>query len=275
VEFPYEKQPQCIADPTKNYSLSLYVKCNKNIKKENAVPKLISENPCEYQILLEVDRGCPIVSLSVLLSFITVHTPLFSVGFIVLGLALGIYGRSMWPTVIFGLVAFSVTILGMIIMYEYVLPFNVEVWILWISFLGSTIVGMVVACFVAKHDWIGFVLLGAWLGATSTLFLSNIYARVVAGVFVGYKTWNQNRVMGLIAGAALIVIPFAYTYVFNEITFWICFAAITAVCAYSAFAIKDLLITIATSFLGSYLAVRVFSYLLTKIGSVIDFRRIS
>ena len=99
----------CSANTSQNYSLTLYVKCNKDLKKENASLKVISESQCGYSIMMEVDKGCPVVSLSVIMAFITLHTPLFSVGFIVLGVALGIFGRSMWTTVIFGLVAFSAT----------------------------------------------------------------------------------------------------------------------------------------------------------------------
>ena len=138
------------------------------------------------------------------------------------------------------------------------LPFDAPLWTLWLAFFASAGIGMTVACFSAKYDTVGFVLLGAWLGATSTIFLSDIYARVAFAIFVVYKMWHKNLSMGLLVGAGLITIPIAYTYVFNEITFWLCFIAITAVCAYAAFAIKDLLITLATSLLGAYVAVRVF-----------------
>ena len=142
-------------------------------------------------------------------------------------------------------------------MYEFVLPFNAPLWSLWLSFFGCVLVGAIVAGFTARFDWIGFILLGAWLGVTSTIFLSNIYARVAVAVFVLYKMWQKNLKMALIISACIIIIPFFYVYVFNEITFWICFIVIAIVYAYAAYVIKDLLNTIATSLLGSYLAVRV------------------
>lgn len=109
----------CKENELLNYTLLLYVKCNSGINKDTALPTLISKSECTYSVMLEVDKGCPIVSLSVILEFITMHTPLFSVGFIVLGVALGIFGRSMWPTVVFGLVTFSCIVVLMVL---YILP---------------------------------------------------------------------------------------------------------------------------------------------------------
>ncbi len=149
-------------------------------------------------------------------------------------------------------------------LYEYVLPFDAPLWSLWVAFFASAGIGVTVACFSARYDWVGFVLLGAWLGATSTLFLASIYARIAFAAFVLYKMWGKNKVTGAIVAAGLVVIPMGYAYVFNEVTFWLCFAAITLVCSYAAYAIKDLLITIATSLLGSYLAVRVFFLAFTQ-----------
>ncbi len=123
-------------------------------------------------------------------------------------------------------------------------------------------VGIIVACFTARFDSVGFVLLGAWLGATSTIFLANIYARCAFAAFVVYKMWKKNIRMGLLVGAGLIVVPILYLYTFNTVTFWLCMGAITVVCAFAAYAIKDLLVTVATSILGAYLSVRGLSLIL-------------
>lgn len=108
---------QCMSNSSRNYSLSVYVKCNKGISKANAVPVARKEDDCTYSVMLEVDKGCPYISLSVLLTFVTQNTPLFSVGFMVLGVALGLFGRSMWKTVVFGLVAFS-CIIALVVSYH-------------------------------------------------------------------------------------------------------------------------------------------------------------
>ncbi len=100
---------QCMSSG-KNYSLVVYVRCNKDVTKAKAVPVATKSDNCSYIVVLEVDKGCPYLSVSILTTFINDNTPLFSVGFIVLGVALGLFGRSMWKTVVFGLVAFSCVI---------------------------------------------------------------------------------------------------------------------------------------------------------------------
>ncbi len=90
-------------------------------------------------------------------------------------------------------------------------------WSLWLTFAVSAVVGIVVASLTARYDSVGFVLLGAWLGATSTIFLSNIYARCAFAAFVVYKMWKRNLVAGILTGVALVVIPMGYFYVFNTV----------------------------------------------------------
>jgi len=121
-----------------NYTLTLKVKCNKNIEKQNAVPILLNQTECAFSILLEVDKGCPIVSVSVILNFISIHTPLFSVGFMALGVALGIFGRSMWATVVFGLVMFTFIILSMVLFRLCIRYFFTSLYFLLMLLSGIT-----------------------------------------------------------------------------------------------------------------------------------------
>ena len=79
----------CLEDPSKNYSFQVYIKCNGDVHKENANVTTTRDEPCTYSVLMEVDKGCPLVSVSVVVAFIEKHTPLFSIGFIFLGFALG------------------------------------------------------------------------------------------------------------------------------------------------------------------------------------------
>ena len=90
-------------------------------------------------------------------------------------------------------------------------------WSLWLTFAASVIVGVIVSCLTAKYDTVGFILLGAWLGATSTIFLANIYARLAFAAFVLYKMWRRSITVAASVALALIILPMLYTMIFNEV----------------------------------------------------------
>ena len=70
-----------------------------------------------------------------------------------------------------------------------------------------TVLGITVACLVARFDTIGFVLLGAWFGATSSLILGNIIVRGAVAAFLLYKMWKVSLKLGLILAGGLVLIP--------------------------------------------------------------------
>ena len=101
------------------YSLLLKIGCNKNIIREMAHPKMIASDPCNYEIYLEVDQGCPKVDLSVFRDFVNKYKALFALGFIIFGIIIGLFGRPMWPTIIFLLIACSVALFFLVTLGVY------------------------------------------------------------------------------------------------------------------------------------------------------------
>jgi hypothetical protein len=97
-----------------NYSLVVYVKCNKTIPRDSISPKVIVEEPCNYAIVIEASSGCPVFTISMVVSFIQNNILFFAMCFIVFGVALGFFGQSMWKTMVFALVAFTSIMLAVV-----------------------------------------------------------------------------------------------------------------------------------------------------------------
>ncbi len=245
-------------ETNRTYELVVYVSCNKNVPKELAVPKIISSpDQCRYEILLEVDKGCPMVDLSMFWGFINRHLALFAIGFIILGIIIGAFGRSMWTTIIFLLFAITITSFFLVIFYEYVLPFNTPEWLLWFILILSAGMGISAAYFAARYQAAGFILLGTWLGASFTIVFENIVIRALVAGFLVWRVWyTKERTKGIILGVGLLGIPSIYVYYANTYTFWLCLIGTSALCGAIAYYVKDLLTTLATAFIGAYLSVR-------------------
>ncbi len=97
-----------------SFNLVVDVVCNHNIDREHAVPVLLANKSCTYQYLLEVNDACPKVDLSVIFTFINKYLVIFCIGFIVLGIIIGLFGRSMWTTIIFLLFSLTITMLFLV-----------------------------------------------------------------------------------------------------------------------------------------------------------------
>ena len=204
------------------------------------------------------------VDLSVFWGFVNRHLALFAIGFIILGIIIGSFGRSMWGTIIFLLFAITITTIFLIIFYEYVLPFNTPEWMLWFILMLSVGMGTGAAYMIARYKEAGFILLGAWLGASFTIVFENIIIRALVAGFLVYRVWKTERVKGIILAAGLLLIPTLYTFYANETTFWICIIGTSALCGAIAYSLKDLLTTLATAFIGAYLSVRGLSIAIGK-----------
>lgn len=76
---------------------------------------------------------------------------------------------------------------------------------------------MLVAYFVAYYEWIGFAVLGGWLGATFTLFLKNLYVRLVMSGIVVYMSWPKDIKIGVGTALGLMFIPMLYFTYLNEV----------------------------------------------------------
>ena len=217
---------------------------------------MIHENECEYGILIKVANGCPMVDLSMIYKFFQTYSTFFAIGFVIVGMIIGVFGRPMWNSIVFLLFTMTVTGIFLVIFYEYVLPFSSPNWVLWLIFLISLTFGVFTAYMIARYQNAGFILLGVWFGASFTILFKNIIFRIVVAAFLIYKMWKKERVKSIILATGLLVIPSIYTIWANEITFWVCLVATSALGGISAYFLKDLLVTITTSFIGAYLTIR-------------------
>lgn len=106
-------------DTDKPYQFIVYVACNAQIPRTLAVPKMISSGPCNYEIYLEVDKGCPMVDLNMFWTFVEKYKALFAIGFIVLGIMVGAFGQKMWNQIIFTM--FAVTIAAFFLVRQFLI----------------------------------------------------------------------------------------------------------------------------------------------------------
>lgn len=90
---------------------------------------------------------------------------------------------------------------------------EVAAWLLWIEFAVSLALGAGVGYFLAEYDTIGFILLGAWFGATTTVLFQNIFLRAVVSGLLVLKMWFTARNEGIALGASLFLIPIVFTYI--------------------------------------------------------------
>lgn len=244
----------CAAEET--YNLTIYVTCNSKVPKETAQPLLLSSSPCSFKVLVDVANGCPKVDLSVFWEFIKKNSVFFVIGFVLFGMVIGVFGRPMWNTIVFLLFTVSITGLFLVVFYEFVIPFDSPEWVLWMILVISLIFGVVAAFMIAKYQAAGFILLGAWFGASFTIVFTNIILRAVIAGFLVYKMWKKERAKSLVLGGGLLAIPMVYTIWPNEVTFWVSLVGTCALCGASAYFLKDLLVTLTTAFIGAYIIVR-------------------
>ena len=238
------------------YKLVVYVACDKSITDDKAVPLLLhSSSSCMYEILLSVDKGCPIVSWSEFWDLVGYFWPIGSIFFLAVGTFIGIFGRAMWNKIVLGLFAITFISLFSIVSYE-ALPLNAPVWGVGFALLLSVAFGVPAAYYAAKHQAAGFILLGAWMGASFTIVLQNFIVRACVSGLLLYTVRSAGFVKSIAYAAGLLFIPLIYTLFVNEVTFWISFISTTLICGVIAYSVKELLITIATSFIGAYLVVR-------------------
>jgi hypothetical protein len=238
------------------YNLTVYIVCDPDIPKESAKPILLYADTCHYKAMIRVANGCPKVDLSMFWEFIKKNSTLFVVGFVLFGMIIGVFGRPMWNTIVFLLFALTITGAFLVIFYEFVIPFDSPEWVLWLILIISVVFGVIAAFMVAKYQAAGFVLLGAWFGASFTIVFKNIILRAIISAFLVYKMWKRERVKSIILAAGLLVIPTIYTIWANEITFWVSLVGTCILCGVSAYFLKDLLVTLTTSFIGAYFIVR-------------------
>lgn len=95
---------------------------------------------------------------------------------------------------------------------------SVATWLLWIEFLLSIGLGTGAAYLLSKFDAIGFVLLGAWFGATTTVLFQNIVLRFIVSGLLVFKMWfTERKKEGIVLGSALFLVPILFTYVFVNV----------------------------------------------------------
>lgn len=79
-------------------------------------------SPCDYQVLFESKSGCPVLNygkyIDTIADFLKSHTPIFAIVLMLLGVVIGIYGKTMWDIVIFVLFAITFTGLFMVFIAE-------------------------------------------------------------------------------------------------------------------------------------------------------------
>ena len=238
------------------YNLIIYILCDPSIPKESAKPILLRADTCHYEAIIRVANGCQKVDFSVFWEFIEKNSALFAIGFVLFGMIIGVFGRPMWNTIVFLLFTLTITGAFLIIFYEFVIPFDSPEWVLWVILVISLTFGVIAAFMVAKYQAAGFVLLGAWFGASFTIVFKNIILRAVISAFLVYKMWKKERVKSIILAAGLLAIPTIYTIWANEITFWVSLVGTCILCGVSAYFLKDLLVTLSTSFIGAYFVIR-------------------
>lgn len=238
------------------YNLTIHTVCNRAVPKQLAKAVLISEDKCSYEVMIEVEDACAKVDLSAARDFVESHSVLLAIGLGILGITVGVFGRPMWNSIVFLLFAATAAGVLLLVLYELVLPFDPPKWILWTTLLISVVMGAIAAYFIARYQAAGFVLLGVWFGASFTILFKNFVLRVIISAFLIYKMWKSARVKALVLSGGLLAIPLLYTLWPNEATFWASLAGTSALCGVSAYFLKDLLVTVATAFVGAYLAAR-------------------
>ncbi len=251
------------------YKFVVYVACDPKVHKDRAKPVLYREDSekCNYEILLSVDRGCPLVNWGAFWEFTRYCWPIVSLVLLASGVLTGVFGHSMWRTITLVLFALTFVALYTAFSYEVLLPFDAATWLVGLVLFMSLALGVASAHFAAKYQTAGFVLLGAWLGASFTVIFEDFIHRALVCAFLMYKIWRNQLLKGAIITAGLLFIPLIYTLYVNEITFWISFVSTTALCGVIAYSVEDLLVIIATSFIGAYLSVRGLSFFVGRFPS--------
>jgi hypothetical protein len=131
-------------------------------------------------------------------------------------------------------------------------------WVALLELIISLGLGAVGGYYCYKYDIVGFIILGAWLGATTTILFQNIVIRAIATGLLIYRLWEPAKTIGIILGSCIFLIPILYTYVLVDVyMFWACFVVMAVVGSVIAYLLRNTLVNIGTSFLGAYLVISV------------------
>lgn len=239
-----------------NYEVLVYLTCDNSASAALAAPALLpSESPCVYSVLLAVEEGCPVVDWSKFWAFASSFWPLGTALLVAAGILFGVFGRSMWNTIMF--IVFAGTFVSLCMALSYgTLPLDAAIWVVCLVEALSVGIGIGLAYFTAKNQVLGIVLLGLWMGVSFTVVLQDFVIRALISGFLLYKIKSKGFAKSALMAAGLLFIPLLYTFFASEITFWISFGATTILCGMIAYSAKELIISIATSLIGAFLVVR-------------------
>eukprot|EP00826_Nyctotherus_ovalis_P061993 TRINITY_DN8889_c0_g1_i16.p1 TRINITY_DN8889_c0_g1~~TRINITY_DN8889_c0_g1_i16.p1 ORF type:complete len:446 (+),score=106.73 TRINITY_DN8889_c0_g1_i16:72-1409(+) len=239
-----------------NYEILVYLTCDNSVSTALAAPALLpSESPCVYSVLLAVEEGCPVVDWSKFWAFASSFWPLGTALLVAAGILFGVFGRSMWNTIMF--IVFAGTFVSLCMALSYgTLPLDAAIWVVCLVEALSVGIGIGLAYCTAKNQILGIVLLGLWMGVSFTVVLQNFIIRALISGFLLYKVRSKGFAQSALMAAGLLFIPLFYTFFPSEFTFWFSFGATTILCGMIAYSAKELIISIATSLIGAFLVVR-------------------
>lgn len=90
---------------------------------------------------------------------------------------------------------------------------QVAEWLVWLELMISIALGTALGYFLSKIDIVGFIILGAWFGATTTFLFQNIIIRAIVSAALVWKLWEKAKYPGIALGSCLLIIPILFTYV--------------------------------------------------------------
>jgi hypothetical protein len=217
ISLKFSSNSQCEAEPTRTYSLTVNLMCDKNISLSEPA---ISGDDCDIVLQYNSKQGCPVFALDKFWTFMKKYNGLWGVMLIVLGLFLAFFGNKFVNAVIYIMATLAAFFAGSMLFFQLFMKNVEKQWIQWVIigliFVGANLIGMV----LVKTRKYGIAVLAGFGGAMLGLIITTTF--VVGSATAWY---------GIVIGTA-------------------------AVMACLAFYIEAQIIMLVTSFAGSYFVIR-------------------
>lgn len=131
-----------------------------------------ADNGLTYSTELKYVGVCPVFTYNPLIKFISRYEWFFGGVFIILGIVLAFFGRTLFTYAMFILGAFIASGGILLLCYVTYLQRDHKAYVNWFTLIMAVIFGLVVGCFCAKFERLGAVVVAGWGGYICSLLLN-------------------------------------------------------------------------------------------------------
>ena len=131
-----------------------------------------TDNGLTYTTSLKYSGVCPVFTYNPLIKFISRYEWFFGGVFIILGIILAFFGRTLFPYAMFIFGSFITSGGILLLCYVTYLQRDQKAYVIWFTFIMAVVCGLVMGYLCAKFERLGAAAITGWGGYICSLFLN-------------------------------------------------------------------------------------------------------